>query len=170
MGALDQIKAEAAAIEAPAGVADAMKAMEAPAASPQPAPCLDEEARRKAEAEEWAHLPATFGSIVCMAIPELAEAYCEAHCLAWGVAMERVAHKYGWSVANIGPWLGLIVATVPMAVPTIVAVRARRAARGDSPAAPAASSGTDAAAAEAKPRAPKVAANEEKPAAPARGR
>jgi hypothetical protein len=81
-----------------------------------------------AEAQGWAEIPKQFGAIVCMGLPELAPAYGDEPCLRWGEAMAALAKKYGWSFKSIGPELGLALATVPLAVPTYLAVKARRAA------------------------------------------
>lgn len=124
METLDGIKADALAAESPAVPAGA-------AAPDQAAPA----ALDAAEAAAWAEIPKAFGDILCMALPELRPAYSPENCLRWGEQMVEVAKRYGWSSKIIGPWVGLAIATVPMAVPTIAAVRAARAAR--APAAPA---------------------------------
>jgi hypothetical protein len=118
MDNLDAIAQEGAALEQKAGPAPGEVA-----APPQP---------EQSPAEKWASLPELFGSIVTMAMPELKPAYSEKNCLAWGNAMVPLAAKYGWDVdkllAYLGPWVGVAVASIPMAVPTVVAVKTRRAA------------------------------------------
>lgn len=80
------------------------------------------------EAQAWAALPAMFGGILAMAMPELRDVYKEEACATWGAAMVPVAHKYGWSAdALIGPEAGLVLASVPLAVGTFAAVRAYKA-------------------------------------------
>lgn len=85
-------------------------------------------------AAEWARLPALFGSVLCMALPKLAPAYCQDNCMAWGREMDNVARAYGWNaaeiIAKLGPWPGLILATLPMALPTFAAIKEARAAAG----------------------------------------
>jgi len=77
-------------------------------------------------AREWAQFPALFGGILAQAMPELADAYSEANCLAWGEAMVPVAKKYQWTTASFGGWVGLAGATWTFAKPTFDAIRARR--------------------------------------------
>jgi len=97
------------------------------AAAPAAPPVVDQAAIDRAEASEWAELPAGIGGILCMALPELREAYSPANCARWGEAMMRVAKKYHWRAAMIGPEIGLALVSVPLIMPTVVAVRARRA-------------------------------------------
>lgn len=114
--ALDQIAAEAAALDLESAP------LAAPGADSLPA---------QSDAEEWAKLPAMFGSILCMAIPKLGPAYSPANCLAWGKAMDDVARAHGWNAAEIirkfGPWPALVLASLPMALPTIAALKEARA-------------------------------------------
>lgn len=81
-------------------------------------------------AMEWARFPALFGSIVGSVMPELAPVYSDAACRNWGEAMVPLAAKYGWSPSEfmkwLDPWVGLGLATWPLAVPTVQAIRARR--------------------------------------------
>jgi hypothetical protein len=126
--ALARIKSEAQAEEKAAAPVAGDPA--APGAALIPPVNVDE-----VEIESWAQLPATFGSVLAIALPELREHYSAANCRAWGEAMHAVAKRHGWTFKDVGPYLGLAVATVPMAVPTVVTIRARRAARGDAPAA-----------------------------------
>ncbi len=80
------------------------------------------------EAQAWAALPAMFGGILAMALPELTAVYIPENCQAWGTAMVPVAQKYGWNAsAMMGPEMGLALATVPFAVGTFAAVRAHKA-------------------------------------------
>ena len=118
---LDAIKAEALA-ESGGAAASSAPTMGAP---------LDREAKLAAEGRAWAELPRAFGSVICMGLPELREAYSEANCETWGAAMAKVAERHGWTAEVLGPWLGLVFATLPMALPTVLAVKARRAARPD---------------------------------------
>jgi hypothetical protein len=118
--ALEAIRAEAMAEEKRAEPA-------APMSGEQAAPSVPAVDVDAAEVDAWAQLPAAFGSVLCMALPELREHYSDANCRAWGEAMHSVAKKHGWSFRDVGPYLGLALATVPLAVPTVIAVRARRA-------------------------------------------
>ena len=79
-------------------------------------------------AAEWAVLPATFGGILAIAMPELAEVYTPEACAAWGAAMVPVAEKYGWSSLQVGPEIGALIASLPFVLGTVAAVKARRAA------------------------------------------
>lgn len=84
-------------------------------------------------AKEWAQLPAMFGSLVSPFLPELRDVYTDAACRRWGEAMVPLAEKYGWNVndflAWLGPWIGVGMATWPLAVPTYQAVKSRRQAK-----------------------------------------
>lgn len=143
--ALDAISSEASAPAPGAPIAVAGE----PAAPPGAPGVLD-------AAAACAEIPAAFGSVLCMALPELRDAYSPENCHRWGEAFAKVAKKHGWDIAAIiGPYLGLALATVPMLVPTVLAVRARRAA--PAPAASPASPVPDlAAAGEASSGPPKV--------------
>jgi hypothetical protein len=77
----------------------------------------------KAKAESWAFIPAMFGKIVAMALPELKDVYSEDACFAWGEAMVPVAEKYGWGDPSVSVEVTLLIATVPMAVPTALAIK-----------------------------------------------
>jgi len=83
-------------------------------------------------AKGWAQIPQIFGGILSRWFPELGPVYTEQQCLAWGTAMVPLAEKYGWNISAIfewlGPWFGLALATEPLAVPTVLAIRARIAA------------------------------------------
>lgn len=129
--ALEKIAAESrAGIAAPGGAAGSPPPAMGAGGDPGAAPAFD----AAAEAEGWAAVPRAFGQVLCMGLPELADAYSDEKCRAWGEAMAQLAKQYGWSAAILGPWLGLAFATVPMAIPTVMAVKARRA--GNPPAAP----------------------------------
>jgi hypothetical protein len=89
-----------------------------------PAPAID-------PAETWAALPKMFGGLLQIAMPELAGVYTDAACLQWGGAMQVLAEKHNWDAAGTmsrwAPEIGMIFATLPLAIPTINAIRARRA-------------------------------------------
>ncbi|OJA63795.1 hypothetical protein BGV68_01880 [Burkholderia ubonensis] len=81
-------------------------------------------------AAQWAMLPKVFGGILAMAMPELADVYSDAACAAWGAKMAPVADKYGWDAAStLGGWMpeiSLAMATLPLALPTMAAIKQRR--------------------------------------------
>lgn len=81
------------------------------------------------EAQEWAQIPATAGAIFSSYLPELAAVYTPEACDRWGAAFAVLAKRYGWQHSRVMEWLGPIVpcvlATVPLAVPTVKAFRAK---------------------------------------------
>lgn len=116
MDTLDMIHAEAQGLETEAQAAqDAIL---------NPEPAID-------PAESWAQIPKMAGGLLAIAMPELAAAYTDANCLAWGRSMQVVADKYEWdaasTMARFAPEMGLVVASLPLVLPTIAAVQARRA-------------------------------------------
>ncbi len=106
---LDQIANEGAALDQGAALPGDAQQQPAP-----PAVDADQEG-----AAFWALVPKTFGSILCMAFPELREVYGEEKCLAWGVAMQAVAKKRGWNVVN-SPEAVLVAASSVFVIPTAV--------------------------------------------------
>jgi len=78
----------------------------------------------------WAQIPKMFGSLLGMALPELQHVYTDANCAQWGGAMAQVADKYGWdageTMAKWAPEIALVVATLPLAVPTFQVIKAAR--------------------------------------------
>lgn len=122
--ALEQVKREAEALAQRSAGGDA-PAVTGP--GPDTGASLDQAALDRAEAEAWATLPAMFGSILCMALPELREAYSAKNCAAWGEAFVPLAKKHGWTFAKLGPELGVAAASMPMLLPTAVAIQRRRA-------------------------------------------
>lgn len=79
------------------------------------------------DAQKWAAIPAVLGSVLCIALPELKEAYKPANCEAWGEAMAPLAEKHGWSPDSaVGPELGVAVASLPMVIPSVLVVLQRR--------------------------------------------
>lgn len=78
-------------------------------------------------AAQWAQVPKMLGGLLSIAMPELREAYTDKACYEWGGAMAMVADKYGWDANRVmGPELALVVASVPLVLPTYFAIRARR--------------------------------------------
>lgn len=117
MSDLDRIALEAAAEE------QAQEAKEDAALHPERANLPD-------PATAWAQIPAMFGGLLGIAMPELKEAYTEAACMQWGGAMAQVADKYGWdageTMSRFAPEIALVVATLPLALPTAKAISERR--------------------------------------------
>lgn len=105
--ALDQLGAELAGTEAE------LSASQAAASA----------AEFKSKAESWAFIPAMFGKVVSVALPELQDVYTEKACLNWGEAMVPVADKYGWTDPAVSVEMSLIIATIPLALPTGIAVK-----------------------------------------------
>lgn len=81
-------------------------------------------------AQTWAQIPFMLGKVICMALPELDGVYNEQACLQWGAGMAAVSDKYGWdageTIARFGPEVALIVASVPLVVPTYQAIKRRK--------------------------------------------
>lgn len=115
-----------------------LRALEAMAAEGAGAPVAEVGPPPVDPAETWAVLPAMIGSTLAIALPELRAVYTPEACRDWGAAMAPVADKYGWSADGLlGPEIGLIAASLPFAVATFAAVKARRAeAASQAPAAP----------------------------------
>jgi hypothetical protein len=88
-------------------------------------------------AEIWGQIPKMFGGLLAMAMPELQKVYTDKACYQWGVGMAAVAQKYEWdaaeTISKYGPEFALIAASVPLAVPTIAAIRERRKERPKKP-------------------------------------
>ena len=117
LDALDMI-----AIEALGAEADADAAQEA-ILNPDPEPVVD-------QAVIWAQISAALGGLLGMAMPELKEAYTPEACAAWGQGMAAVAQKYEWDAAETvskwAPEFMLLAASLPLVVPTVRAVKARK--------------------------------------------
>ncbi|WP_426078876.1 hypothetical protein [Janthinobacterium sp. PSPC3-1] len=90
-------------------------------------------------AQTWGQIPFMLGKVIVMGLPELAGVYNEQACYQWGVGMAAVSEKYGWdageTLTRFGPEIALVVASVPLVVPTYQAIKARREAK-DEKAAP----------------------------------
>lgn len=116
MDALDQISAEAAGLE------NDQEAAQEAALNPggEPRQAID-------PAIAWGQLPKMFGGILAMAVPELGAVYTDDKCYAWGAAMHLVAEKYEWdaaeTMARYGPEIALAMATLPLAIPTVQAIK-----------------------------------------------
>lgn len=77
------------------------------------------------QARAWGALAYSVGGMLSIIAPELKSVYTEDACLAWGTAVVPVAEKYGWSGPSNVPELGLLMATVPLALPSFFIVRAK---------------------------------------------
>lgn len=84
--------------------------------------------------ELWASVPQTIGSVLVMALPELKGVYSREACRAWGEAMVPVAMKYGWEAKALPVEIPAIFATLALVLPTVIAVKARRAKAAEPPA------------------------------------
>lgn len=115
MDNLDKIAAESSILEG-----EQQAAEDAALNTEQDAPAID-------PALAWAQLPKMFGGIISMALPELDKVYTDEKCYAWGAAMSAVAEKHGWdaaeTMARFGPEIALTVATLPLVVPTVLAIK-----------------------------------------------
>lgn len=118
MDALDRIGLEAAQEEAEA------ERTEQEFLNPTPEGQID-------PALAWAQIPKMVGGIFAMALPEVASAYTDAACMQWGGAMAMVADKHGWDAAEtmgrFAPEIALAVASFPLVVPVVVAIKKKRA-------------------------------------------
>lgn len=91
-----------------------------------------EEAAAKAadpdtQARAWGVLAYSIGGMLAVLAPELKGVYTEDACLKWGHSVVPVAEKYGWDGPSNVPELGMLLASLPLAVPTYFIVRARLA-------------------------------------------
>jgi len=120
MDTLDQIALEAGGVEA-----DQAARLDAIQNPPAPEPIID-------PSYGWAQIPAMLGGMLTMAMPELAGVYHEQACMQWGTAMHAVATKHGWeageTMARFAPEIALAVASFPLVIPVVQAVKSRKAA------------------------------------------
>lgn len=121
LSALDRIGIEAMGMEADAAAAED-KILNG---EPEPEPVID-------QAQAWGQIAMMVGGVLGMALPELKSVYTEAACLEWGGGMAAVSDKYGWdagdTAAKWAPECMLLMASVPLIVPTVQAIKARQAA------------------------------------------
>lgn len=77
-------------------------------------------------AMEWAAIAYTIGGALAILAPELREkVYTVEACNAWGESAAAVAEKYGWNGPSNVPELGLLMATMGLAVPSVIVIRHR---------------------------------------------
>lgn len=117
LDALDMIGLEASQGEAEAqAVTDAIL-------NPNPEPVID-------PAQTWAQIPFALGGLLSMVMPELKQHYTEKACMEWGAGMALVSDKYGWeageTISKWTPEFMLVAASLPLVLPTVAAIRARR--------------------------------------------
>lgn len=111
------------ALEAGQGEAETQAGIDA-IINPNPEPVID-------PAQTWAQIPFAIGGLLGMVMPELRQHYTESACLAWGQGMAQVSDKYGWDAGEtISKWTPecmLLMASIPLVLPTVAALKARRA-------------------------------------------
>lgn len=88
-----------------------------------------QQADAEQQARQWGAIPYMVGGVLAMAAPELRQVYTQQNCMDWGRAMVPVAGKYGWNDAGKLPELGLAIATLGFAIPSVLAIRAAVAAQ-----------------------------------------
>ena len=76
----------------------------------------------------WADVPKLIGAGLVQMLPELAPVYSDDACKAWGQAADKVARKYGWDGGGLPPEASLLICTAMFVIPTVGAVKARKAA------------------------------------------
>lgn len=84
-----------------------------------------EQADPEFQAKAWAAMVQSIGGILAMIAPELQQVYTDKACLEWGRSVVPVAEKYGWNGPSSIPELGMLIATVPLALPTGFIIHAR---------------------------------------------
>jgi hypothetical protein len=123
---VDHVGGAGAALDAIAGEAARLEGeqeQQQQPATPEPGPL---------EAHAWAQIPMMVGGLLAMALPEVADAYTPDACLRWGEGMAAVANKYGWeageTMAKYAPEIALTMASVPLVLPVVKAIKARKEA------------------------------------------
>lgn len=79
-------------------------------------------------AAAWAAVAQSIGALLSIAAPELRAVYTEEACRGWGERVVPVAAKYGWDSPDGMPEVSLGIATLGLAVPSVMVIRARIAA------------------------------------------
>lgn len=118
---------DAQRLEALGGLVDEADAAAGPTPeqAQQQAEVVAAEAVAEQGAREWGMLAFTIGNALAMFAPELRQVYSEDACLAWGRSVVPVAEKYGWSGTSKVPELGMALATISLAAPTVIVIRHR---------------------------------------------
>lgn len=78
-------------------------------------------------AREWGMIMFMIGGGLAMIAPELRKVYTEEACAAWGASVMPVSEKYGWDGPGSIPEVGLAISTIGLAVPSVLAIRAKLA-------------------------------------------
>ncbi|MFZ6686415.1 hypothetical protein ACO0K0_01560 [Undibacterium sp. SXout11W] len=82
--------------------------------------------------EAWAMIPMTLGMFASKILPELEGVFTPDACAKWGDAMALVSQKHGWdageTISKWAPECALVMATVPIALPTYQAIKMRKVA------------------------------------------
>ena len=115
-GLVDEV--DAAAPPSPEQLEEQRRAEAAATSAAQAAESLEQGAR------QWGAIAYMIGGALSMVAPELRQVYTERACMDWGRAVVPVADKYGWNGAGKLPELGLAIATMGLAIPSVLAVRA----------------------------------------------
>jgi hypothetical protein len=76
-------------------------------------------------ARSWGMIAFAIGGGLSLIAPELKQVYTEDACMQWGRSMMPVAEKYGWNSPGALPELGLLMTTMSLAVPSVLAVRTK---------------------------------------------
>jgi hypothetical protein len=114
---------DATKMEALGALVDEVDAAGGP--TPEQAQQIEAEASADAGAREWGVIAFTIGGALSMFLPELKQVYTEEACLNWGRSVVPVAEKYGWGSTGKVPELGLLLATLSLALPTAFCIRHR---------------------------------------------
>lgn len=77
----------------------------------------------ESQAREWGSIAFMVGQALAMLAPELRQVYTEQACMAWGTAVVPVSQKYGWGNPTNVPEVGLAIATLGLAVPSVLLIR-----------------------------------------------
>ena len=98
------------------------------ASGPPPDPDAPVPVSLESAAEAWAEIPDAVGMLLTTYLPELQPVYARDACLNWGKAMAKLAEKRGWSGGGLPPEVTVLMATAGFVVPTVGAIKRRRAA------------------------------------------
>ncbi len=79
-------------------------------------------------AQGWAEIPQAVGMLLVQFLPELKSVYSDERCTDWGRHMARLSEKYGWSTDGLPVEVTVGMSTAGFILPTMLAIKARRAA------------------------------------------
>ena len=111
---------QGAAIDAEAGAEEAQATQIAPAGGLVPA-------EPQNAAMEWIFVPELLSMVICVALPEVAEAYTTESNMRFAEKLAAVAEKRGWNGMNSSPEIGLGIAAIGFAMPAFMAYKGRQA-------------------------------------------